>query len=52
MNIKFGDKVKIKKSIIGNNNNAENKEKFWVTIIVTILTGVIVGGIIYYLGWN
>ena len=30
----------------------ENKENILITIIITIFTGIIVGGIIYYLGWN
>ena len=52
MSIKVGNKSKIKKSIIGNNNKVENQEKILITILVTIITGVIVGGLIYCLGWN
>lgn len=52
MSIKVGNKTKIKKSIIGNNNRIENKENIWVTIIITIITGVIIAGIIKILGWN
>lgn len=52
MSIKIGTKTKVKKSIVGNNNKVENKENILITIIITIFTGIIVGGIIYYLGWN
>ena len=52
MSIKIGHKTKVKNSIVGNNNKVENKENILITIIITIFTGIIVGGIIYYLGWN
>lgn len=52
MSIKIGPKTKVKNSIVGNNNKVENKENILITIIITIFTGIIVGGIIYYLGWN
>ena len=52
MSIKIGSKTKVKKSIVGNNNKVENKENILITITITIFTGIIVGGIIYYLGWN
>lgn len=52
MSVKIGSKTKVKKSIVGNNNKVENKENILITIIITIFTGIIVGGIIYYLGWN
>jgi len=52
MAIKIGNNSKIKKSIIGNNNKIENKDNLIVTIIITIITGIIVAGIVYYLGWN
>lgn len=52
MSIKIGPKTKVKNSIVGNNNKVENKENILITIIITIFTGIIVGGIVYYLGWN
>ena len=52
MSIKIEPKTKVKNSIVGNNNKVENKENVLITIIITIFTGIIVGGIIYYLGWN
>lgn len=52
MSIKIEPKTKVKNSIVGNNNKVENKENILITIIITIFTGIIVGGIIYYLGWN
>lgn len=52
MSIKIGSKTKVKNSIVGNNNKVENKENILITITITIFTGIIVGGIIYYLGWN
>lgn len=52
MAIKIGNNTKIKKSIIGNNNKIENKDNFIITIIITIMTGVVIAGIVYYLGWN
>ena len=52
MSIKIGPKTKVKNSIVGNNNKVENKENILITINITIFTGIIVGGIIYYLGWN
>lgn len=51
--IRLGNENKIKNSVVGNNNQIrEKKENQLLTIVITIITGVIVGGIIYLLGWN
>ena len=50
---KIGNKNKINQSIIGNNNKIQdNKQNIFFNAIITIITGIIVAGIIYYLGWN
>ena len=45
MEINIGNKNKIKKSIIGKENKVENKENIFITILVSIIAGVIVAGI-------
>ena len=52
MKFSLGNNNKIKNSIIGNKNKIEQKEDILVTIIISIIAGVIGGGILYYLGWN
>ena len=57
--ITIGDKAKIKKSIIGNNNTTEVPEqkasfwsKFWLPLLITIIGGVAVAIICYWFGLN
>ena len=52
MGINIGDNNNIKKSVIGNDNRTEKKDDILVTIIISIVAGVIVAGIAFYLGWN
>lgn len=50
---KIGNNNKIKNSIIGNNNSVpDKKDNHLITIIITITTGIIIGGVLYFLGWN
>lgn len=53
MKIKIRDNNKIKNSNIGINNkiNYESDNKIFA-IIIEIIVGVIIAGIVFYLGWN
>lgn len=52
--INIGNNNNINNSTIGNNNNKNEKPKdnHWVSILISIITGLIVAGIVYFLGWN
>lgn len=57
--ITIGDGNKIKKSVIGNNNTTETPQKessfwskFWLPLLITIIGGVAVAGICFWLGLN
>lgn len=52
MSIKIGNKNKVKNSIIGSNNSIEKKNNLLIEILITIITGVIIAGIVYFIGWN
>lgn len=57
MKIEIGDKNTIKDSVIGNNNNNNNEQSKkkgnkLVKIIAEIIIGVIIAGIVFWLGWN
>ena len=54
MKVNIGKNNKINKSIIGSNNSidTQKKENTFVTILITIVTGIVIAGIVYYLGWN
>ncbi len=51
MKIRIGNNNTIKKSNIGN-NKIEAKENIITSIIIPIITGLIIAGIVFYLGWN
>lgn len=54
MKVNIGNNNKINKNVIGSNNSikTEKKENIFVTILITTLTGIVIAGIVYYLGWN
>ncbi|MBP3595846.1 MAG: hypothetical protein J6J60_00370 [Clostridia bacterium] len=56
MGINIGDNNKINKSVIGNNNDKEQKEnkllKIVLELLIGIAVGLIVGFCIYKFGWN
>lgn len=56
MGINIGDNNKINKSVIGNNNDKEQKESKLLKIVLELLigttVGLIVGFCIYKFGWN
>lgn len=56
MGINIGNNNKIKKSTIGNNNKYEKEEwnfkKIILDLIIAVFGGLIVGYLIYTLGWN
>lgn len=53
MKIEIGDKNKIENSVIGNDNKIlEKKENKIVKIIIEIIIGIIIAGIVFWLGWN
>lgn len=56
MKINIGNNNKIKNSTIGTNNiknkeDNKNLKMFW-EVLVAVVSGLIVGYIIYKLGWN
>lgn len=56
MKIEISDKNTIQDSVIGNNNinnkKSKEKENKLIKIIAEIIIGVIIAGIIFWLGWN
>lgn len=56
MGINIGDNNKIKKSVIGNNNKIGQEKssinKTLISLLITIIGGLIVGYCIYKFGWN
>lgn len=55
MSIKISNKNKIKNSIIGDNNIIQTEKKkinILVDIIIPILVGLVIAGIVFYIGWN
>ena len=55
MKIDIGDNNKIENSNIGKNNKQQSNKKLVeiiISIIITIVTGVIIAYIVYKLGWN
>ncbi len=53
--INIGNNNKIKEAVIGNNNNIEaSKDQKFVlkNIIIPIVVGLVIAGIVYWLGWN
>lgn len=55
MSVNIGNKNIIKNSTVGNNNTILKEDKkinVLVHIIIPILVGIIIAGIVFYLGWN
>ena len=56
MGINIGDNNKIKKSVIGDNNKIGQEKgsinKTLISLLLTIIGGLIVGYCIYKFGWN
>lgn len=53
MKIKIGNNNTIKNSNIGDNKIEKEENNYTImTIFITIITGIIVAGIVYYLGWS
>lgn len=55
ISVNIGNKNIIKNSTVGNNNTILKEDKkinVLVHIIIPILIGIIIAGIVFYLGWN
>ena len=56
MGINIGNNNKIKNSVIGNSNKIEQEKnsigKILISLLITIIAGLIVGYCIYKFGWN
>lgn len=55
MGINIGNNNKIKNSVIGNNKIEQEKSSFskiLISLLITIIAGLIVGYCIYKFGWN